>query len=641
MAESVNLRWTSRYPQNTVQSYRITYGDSSLSYGKVLTTSEPQINLTGVPTNRALKFTIATNLVTGGSVIETPSTIVVVPDSDNETFTDTDSDGLADGIDNCLSVSNPSQLDADGDGIGDACDGINAPTPSPTVVLAPTGAPTVTPTWTATPMPTVFPIVPTPTIAPQLPSLPLDSDNDGVPDAVELQKGTDPYDKGSKLEDLSTEFCGEWNGFIAYNFAELRNVSSKDLGIVARLYDGMGIVKGQTYFAVAPGAQFDLAVHEMSGFQRNAYGRVCFQHNGSAGDIDGQVSIYQPNSNNSAFQFAYSSSFENGKMGEVVLPLNTFNPNVGVKNGNFVANWVQVTNLSGESQSGTLYMHAQNGQILNQIRVVLEAGQRQDFSAHQFGRMVGLIRWTPDNSSVRFLTRVVRYLCDNKEARFSFDTAAQINGMVGTGEDIYLPLNTKKGAAIVEVLNASNKATSASVEIRDQNGTVLGVYNLGPNVLPAYGSFHLITDNILGSGKIGTAVVRGSEKESIAAVSMMYVRGASSDIEYMYGVEGVTVPKYDLTGSYNTNIGIAPTALIQNTSGSEATLTVELTRSSGQKGGPGQAITIPAYGMVELNLRQYEIANAYGAVKINSNKKLVGFVIRERGLDFGIPTTMK
>ena len=36
---------------------------------------------------------------------------------------DRDSDGVSDGVDNCVLVANPGQTDVDGDGAGDACDG--------------------------------------------------------------------------------------------------------------------------------------------------------------------------------------------------------------------------------------------------------------------------------------------------------------------------------------------------------------------------------------------------------------------------------------------------------------------------------------------------------------------------------------
>lgn len=38
-------------------------------------------------------------------------------------FQDNDGDGVADAIDNCLAVLNPAQVDSDGDGFGNACDG--------------------------------------------------------------------------------------------------------------------------------------------------------------------------------------------------------------------------------------------------------------------------------------------------------------------------------------------------------------------------------------------------------------------------------------------------------------------------------------------------------------------------------------
>lgn len=42
-----------------------------------------------------------------------------------DTFTDSDNDGVQDSADNCPAASNANQSDADGDGLGDACDGQN------------------------------------------------------------------------------------------------------------------------------------------------------------------------------------------------------------------------------------------------------------------------------------------------------------------------------------------------------------------------------------------------------------------------------------------------------------------------------------------------------------------------------------
>lgn len=645
-AESLYIRWTPRTPSASVVGYQISMRLDGFSHGRVFNTNVPRLNLQGLPPEKKIIFSIITVLSNGTYLTETVPTPIVIPNSVSETTQDSDGDGVEDGLDNCVSIFNSTQVDSNNNGIGDACDGGGVPAPTATISPLPTSTPTIlpisSPIPTATPPVTPTPVVPTPTIMPLLPGTDItDTDGDGVSDVDEVRRGTNPFDRGSISEDLLTQFCAEWNGFITHNYAELRNLSSRTLQVNARLHDGAGVPRGQSVFSIAPGAQFDLPVHTLEGFQRDMYGRICFLHNGGVGELDGQVSMYQPAPNLQEFQFAYTSDFENGKMGEVVLPLNSFNPNYTIRNGNFVANWVQITNLNEARQFGTLLMYSQGGQLLNQIRVQLEAGQRQDFSAHQFGRLVGMIRWVPDNNKIRFLARVVRYIYDNSVAAFSFDTATKINAQSPTGETIYIPVSTQRGSSIIEVMNASSRPTSASIEIRSDSGALLRVINLGPAVLPAYGSFHVILDDLIGRGVSGTAIIKGAEKESIAAVGMTYIRDSNSNVSSMYAIEGSTVAKSILTGSYNTNIGITPYAVIVNPSNAATNFTLEMTRSSGEKRGPGRVMTIPAYGVITLNLSEYEISNVYGAIKIQSDRKLHANVMRERGLDFTIPSQLK
>jgi len=69
-------------------------------------------NITGTIRTGTTSSTTTTTVVT--TIPTTIPTTTMPPDSDG--------DGIADAIDNCPTVYNPQQLDADGNGTGDCCD---------------------------------------------------------------------------------------------------------------------------------------------------------------------------------------------------------------------------------------------------------------------------------------------------------------------------------------------------------------------------------------------------------------------------------------------------------------------------------------------------------------------------------------
>ena len=484
-----------------------------------------------------------------------------------------------------------------------------------------------------------------------------DSDNDSVWDAQEEKDGTDVNDRGSVLPVLPTTVCSEWNGFLGgmYNIMEHVNMSSETLNVESTLYDINGQTQGTRSFSVLPGAQTDLLAHDMAGWTANTYGKVCSTiTEGSAGDLDGRMVYYKPETNPSssrAYQFAFAMPFLKGMPGPQYVPFNTFQPSLDPADWqNLVANWIQLTNLEATSQSGTLIFYGQDGAVLGSQYVTLDGSARRDFSGHQFGtNLVGLIEWVPDDEAAMFQLRNVRYLYDNAYGIDSFATAFQLEGTAGTGQSIGVPLDTNGASAILEVSNTLAEEVIVYLRIFDANGTAQNITENGETHpyllfhLGGHSSKHVIADQIL-NGASGIAVLQGFADSAIIAVAMQYGRTATAGIRYMYGIQAKEPLGSILRSSYNTFLSQGCRLILTNPRGSAKSATIDMVRYDGTIKLSASPFTVPAFGRVDFDLCANDASDNYGVVTVTpqSGSSLVASVIRVgQNSDYLFPTPVR
>ncbi|MBL7663451.1 choice-of-anchor D domain-containing protein [bacterium] len=457
----------------------------------------------------------------------------------------------------------------------------------------------------------------------------LDDDNDGVTDTQEGIDGTDPLDGGSFLQVLGTTVCTDWNGFLdMFNIMEHVNLALSTRAFTTTIYNIGGVGQSSQNGAVLSGAQTDVLVHDMTGFIDSSYGRVCSTHDGSAGEVDGRMAYYRPNA--TGYDYAFTLPFNNPVQGKQYVLFNTYQPSLDSADAsNFVANWVQVTNLESTTQTGTLYYYSQAGSVLATDTQTIPAGARRDFSGHQFGpTLVGMIEWRPNNNNAQFQMRSTRYFYDNATLAEGFDGAVPLDGMKGSGQALVVPLDTRSSTAVLEVGNATSSSQAIVVQFYSGAGALLGTQNLN---LPAYGSVHLVADGII-INSLGSAKIDGAASQGVVATAMQYGRTASLGINYVYATPAKQALGLGLKGSYNTFLGQSCELEIVNASSSATTATVGMKRYDGTTVLSGQVINLAANGTAAYNACANDMSDVYGVVTVDAatNNTLSAHVIRKR-----------
>ncbi len=482
-----------------------------------------------------------------------------------------------------------------------------------------------------------------------------DTDHDGISDGQEFNiDGTDPLDHGSAAIQLGSNVCTEFNSFLGpvWNVFEHVNLSSQQLSVQNTVFNIAGVVQDTKAFTIRPGSQVDVLVHDLRGFGKDTYGIVCAAHNGGPGALDGSIVYYRPTVAGAKkagdFQFAFSLPIANGKAGRQYLSFNTFQPsNRASDQGNLAANWIQITNRSLTKTGGQLFFYGQDGQTIGSDSVTLNGGERRDISGHRFGRSkVGLVEWVPNDSTTTFLVRNIRYMYDNPNLANSFATAYPVEGVVGSGRLLSVPLDTTESSAIVEVLNTSNAQVNVTVKIYSASGIEKQSI---PLTLGAHASRHIIADQILGARQLGLATVIGDKREAVAAYGLEYRRAADGALLYAYALPAREALGSVLRGSYNTFLRQLSTLVLMNPTNTTQTASIGLVRSESvaSQGRPGtlllDEVSLPPHGVKTVSVNDFDTSDSYGVVTVQPQIKntILGWVLRQKEGEFVVSSPVR
>ena len=457
-----------------------------------------------------------------------------------------------------------------------------------------------------------------------------DTDSDGSSDSQEIEDGSDPLNPSSFKFRLEDEFCSDWNGFIGmqHNFAEMTNIAASDIEFAVTLFDVSGNSRDTMNVGIGPGTQFDVAVHDLGGWQLDSIGSYCSKLTAapakivgasSSNAIDGRMLMYNPDGAGS-HNYVLSMPFQNSLSGPVFSQYNTFHPSLDpAEAGYFVTNWLTVANTEATEQRGYVEIYDNTGFLLNFRYLTLPANSRTDIPVHEMGpNRVGLVQWLPDSDSAKFRVILNRYFYDGPNATDPVAIAVSLPGMPEGLSQRAIVVDTREGSSILELSNPFHQQIEFDLIITGETGATISSTT---RTLDPYGTEHVILDDLMGAqlgfARVNPIGIRDFELKTfnIVASVMQYGRNALNGVDYLYGTSLREPVGQILLGSYNTNLAQGCSLLIGNASSVAENINATATDFLGVNK-LNTTISVPAFGAVDFDICAVDVANKYGAVKL-------------------------
>ena len=485
-----------------------------------------------------------------------------------------------------------------------------------------------------------------------------DTDGDGVTDSQEETDGSNPNDRGSYKDNLTSPLYVVWNGFLRMtNVLELINTGTTPLTVDINFYDISGNLASTTERTIPGRGQTDVIVNDLDGFVADSYGVIGLEFsNDRAEDIEGRMFFYRSDLQG-GYEFAFGVPFVMPTMGVSSVGFNTYQPSINALDAaSAVLQWLAIVNLdSVNSRSFTIRSYDLPGNLLDTRQVVVPPFGRIDLSAGHVNpgpSNVGQHIITPDDVASPYIAQLFRYGSDapatSVPSRYFF--AFPLLSRPGNGETQYAPISIGGGSDNwLELVNTQQAPVNVDLSFYDNHGMLKNQQTVS---LGAFAQQHIHAASYLDEmHNSGTVTISPSVANSVVGTSMFYFRDDSGSIEAMYGSPVRETFGRMQFGSYNLFIGMNSWLKLANVSGRIITAIVRVYSS---EAGLLKEMTVPldVNGGVELAIHdasQFNTTiNTYGVIEIETagSEEVFSEVLRLRptesgDVDFAAPTSVR
>lgn len=435
---------------------------------------------------------------------------------------------------------------------------------------------------------------------------------------------------GLAVDGLSTSYTG-WSTFLGMvPILELSNDQARAEIFNIRLVSAVGAELERIQVSLNAYEKRDIIITEILPTE-SQYGIV--EVSTAASDYSGRVTQYRSNISGEV-EFATSTELTLGMTGESYVAFNTYQPSLNPEDeGNIVANWLSILNLSSEIQAFQIRRYRSDGELVRDDVFYVAAMGRADLDAGHLqseARQAGFVVVEPIDPTAKYISFLTRYGEESVEA-FGVEYyyfATSLMAKQPSMQNLYVPIsNLNFGQSWLEISNVSDALEEISLEVVAEDGSQRSIETFG---LPGKTQRHFNAGILLDERSYGYIRLSTVSGRKVVVHTITYHADVTGRVGAVSSSVGEDVFGDTTNQSFNTFLDTGNWLKLSNVSNSFEDVVVNSPVGGTQtyRISPRVSILVPVFS-TELDIA----SDSYGEVIVDSGSygSILGEIVRTGG----------